>query len=502
MRQTWLGYLGLLLAAPALAAWREASTEHFIVYSDGPQKSLVEFTQQVDKFDQVLRRWTGYTGPTSPVKVRVYLVDNEDKVREMDTVHRHHLAGFYYPSLSGGLAVVSRVRAHESYELDGEATLRHEYAHHFMAQYFPLVYPTWYQEGFAELFASMVFDRDGSIKIGESATWRMSGLFDHNWIGTKQLMEATSPGGASATQSDVNAFYAQSWLLTHYLFDNAQRRTQMAQYFVMRNQGASHEEAMQRALGLSDQEFDQELRSYFSRQKILVKKLTLSGIVVPDVSVTELSLGAGDLLLADVRMEVGVVEQDRKQFLENVRERSAEFPDDDDAQLVLARAEMRYGDRDRARTLLEALVKKDPPNRRSLLELAILYETGRKPPAEALTDERAARPLAARANRLLTSDPEALYIFYLSFAHEPDGPTKNALAGLAQAYATLPQSFPLATSYVSELLRANSTAAAVGILRRLAYSPHGGSAVQWAQARLKDIADKDGARQTPGPTEK
>jgi hypothetical protein len=43
----------LVLSTSALATWREANTDKFIVYSDGSEKDLVEFTERADRFGQV-----------------------------------------------------------------------------------------------------------------------------------------------------------------------------------------------------------------------------------------------------------------------------------------------------------------------------------------------------------------------------------------------------------------------------------------------------------------
>jgi thioredoxin-like negative regulator of GroEL len=92
-----------------------------------------------------------------------------------------------------------------------------------------------------------------------------------------------------------------------------------------------------------------------------------------------------------------------------------------------------------------------------------------------------------QANHLETTDPEALYLNYRSFAHEPNGATPSAIAGLAEAYSDLPQNEELAMSYAGELLRAGDSTHAVDMLRRIAYQPHGGEAAKWAQSRLKSI---------------
>jgi hypothetical protein len=482
----WCTLALLVLATPALATWRQASTDKFIVYSDGAEKDLVEFVERADKFDQVLRLVTGFKGEPSPVKVRIYLVDSDQTVRRLHPWHLQNLAGFYNTTLSGGIGVAVRTRAFRDYQLDGETVLCHEYVHYFMAQYFPFAYPHWYQEGVAELFANTQFEKNGHIRVGASAQYRMYDLFTTAWLGTSRLMQDT--GQLSVSQ--VHAFYAESWLLAHYFFENEDRAAQLREYLQMRNHGVGHVEALQKAFGLTDSQFDQQFRAYFDKRRIGLIEFTSLKLVTPAVSVQVLPPSADALLLPDLRLELGVADGETKALLETVRSGAARFHDDD-AQLTLARAEARYGDHDRAARLLDELMAKDPANRRALLELALLQLSAKEPDATArLAADRSARTLAVRANRLAHDDPEALFFFYQSFAHEPAGPSKNAVDGLAGAYANLPLYVPVATSYVDELLRAHDTAHAVQILRRIAYAPHGGESAQRAQARLKEIEDQ------------
>jgi hypothetical protein len=294
----------------------------------------------------------------------------------------------------------------------------------------------------------------------------------------------------------MRAFYAQSWLLAHYFFESPDREAQLQQYLQMRSRGLGHAEALQKAFGLSDSQLDHEFREYFDKRKIGVIEFTSLKLVTPPVSVRVLAPSADALLLADLRLDLGVPEGERKALLETVRSAAARFQDDH-ARLTLARAEARYGDRDRAVELLNGLLEKDPANRRALLELARLQLSGKEQDPDArLAADRSARSLAVRANRLAHDDPEALFFFYLSFAHEPTGASKNAIDGLAVAYANLPQYLPLAASYVNELLRGDDAAHAVQILRRIAYAPHGGERAQRAQALLREIEQKQ-AQETP-----
>lgn len=95
--------------------------------------------------------------------------------------------------------------------------------------------------------------------------------------------------------------------------------------------------------------------------------------------------------------------------------------------------------------------------------------------------EQEARTLAVEANQLMNDDPEALLLFYLSFQHEPAGPSQNAIDGLERAYEILPQREQ--TALLHELVRAKRLDEAIRVLRPVAFSPHGGHAEQSEHAR-------------------
>ena len=83
-----------------------------------------------------------------------------------------------------------------------------------MAQYFPNAYPVWYQEGFAEYFGATVFNRDGTIDVGRIQMPRLPALSRGAWLSSQQLMNGTVE---QLPTYQWDQFYAQGWLLTHYL---------------------------------------------------------------------------------------------------------------------------------------------------------------------------------------------------------------------------------------------------------------------------------------------
>jgi hypothetical protein len=486
----WFAFIVTFLAimAPARAAWKEATSDNFIVYSDGSENELVKFTQRVERFDQVLRIMTGLHQPPAPVKVRIYLVDGDDVVREMDIGHRH-LAGFYTARIGGGLAIVDRDRASNEFATDGETVLYHEYSHHYMAQYFPAAYPIWYQEGFAEYFASTKFGKDGIAEVGKAEMPRLPALYKEAWLSTQQLMTTSLE---NLPERQWNQFYAQGWLLTHYLYSTPARHDQFGQYLQLRSQGVAHEEALQKSFNLTDEQLGTELHKYFGTGKLLVKRLTAASLRQdPKVSLRALTQPEADCLLLTVHVDLGVSDADKKKLLEQVRTKAQHLAGNEYAQVMLGEAEARYGDAARAYDILQAQVASTPNNRSALLNLAELeLQTDQVDHAARVAADRRARILAAKANRLDSNDPEALYLFYLSFAHEDTGPSQNAIDALANAYSSLPQYQPLALAQARQDLHDGKPDRAVAALKPIAYSPHGEKHAQKLRAWIQEIEAK------------
>ena len=76
----------LLLPGSAPAKWLEARTANFIVYSDGGEQSLRRSVRQLEDCDRLLRALTGTTAPPSASPLKVYLVDANQKLGQIEPV--------------------------------------------------------------------------------------------------------------------------------------------------------------------------------------------------------------------------------------------------------------------------------------------------------------------------------------------------------------------------------------------------------------------------------
>ena len=131
----WFLVLLLALPAPALAGWKAAETAHFRIFSEGPEKRLVEQAVLLEGFHALLMERTGRSPPVNAPRLDIFLVDKLDDGtpwRKMGS----NVAGFYRAD-RGRISVVAVDRGAggddlADTELGGRQILLNEYAHHFL----------------------------------------------------------------------------------------------------------------------------------------------------------------------------------------------------------------------------------------------------------------------------------------------------------------------------------------------------------------------------------
>ena len=181
------------------------------------------------------------------------------------------------------------------------AVVFHEYAHRLMDGNLSLRTDPWFEEGFAEYFASIEVDnKQASVgKIPED-TYRI--LQQDGMMRIADLFRVQQNSKTYNESGDHRSvFYAESSLVVHYLYDN-QLMPKLADYFdALRNQKKTVEQAMQQAFGMTPEQFDKVLRNYLSSGRFKYYPVpTPSGIVAAQFTATPVSLTDAHAVLADI----------------------------------------------------------------------------------------------------------------------------------------------------------------------------------------------------------
>lgn len=225
MRTWWAAAaLALGVATPAAATWQQTSSRHFVVYSEDEPDKVTEFATRLERFDKAMRVMRGMEDPAfSPTqRVRVFVVKDIATLQKL--LGDRDAAGVYMPRLSGPVAFVPRkTNDTGKLALNPQAVLLHEYAHHFMfSSWGDQPFPAWFVEGFAEFNATMMFEPE-RLLIGAPPLYRAYGLVDDDLLPMRDLL-TMSPGDKRLDSMKTQVFYGRSWLLTHYMLLNNDRR--------------------------------------------------------------------------------------------------------------------------------------------------------------------------------------------------------------------------------------------------------------------------------------
>src|SRR3954469_24524042 len=463
------GVAAMAPIAPAAAAWNVAESKHFVIYADDNPKHLAEFATQLERFDQAVRLATHMSDPAigKGNRLTVFVVPTEKDVRSIIGDKTGFFAGFYTGRISGSLAYVPKRMDNDS--PDQNSIFFHEYTHHLMKQELERPYPEWYVEGFAEFFSSPRFDHDGSVWLGRVVTGRAFGLVAGPQLPLETLFKGMPPVMTNA-QRDV--FYGRSWLLTHYLQLEGHRRGQLSAYLSAMEKGESSLDAARQAFGDLGQ-LDKDLNAY-ENKRLTMFQVAASAIHVQPISVTSLTPGASQVILARARIKYGTKSPESETLAAQVRSVEAQYPGDELVETTLAEAELALGHCQAAKDASERVLRTNPQSidamilkGRAMSELADATEG----PARHAMFEEARRALIA-ANKLDTEDPEPLYEFYRTFLREGVRPTANALAALHYASDLAPQDLGVRMNSAIAYLNEGKPNEARATLTVVAYSPH------------------------------
>ena len=477
MRVLWAAMAAMLfgVAAPAHAEWREAKTKHFLIYSQDNEAKLHKFAERLEAVHALMLMATGKQDQENPYPVRVYVVADTHAVQSYMEHPNSDVAGFYRPLVTGPIAITPRDTDSGDFSFSQQLVLFHEYAHHFMLQYFPSAYPAWYVEGWAELVSTASFEKPGFISYGKAAEHRRYELSD-NIISATRLV--------TVRQKDLNSeergrFYGESWLLAHYLTFDAKRHGQLAAYLAAFNSGASLADAA-KVFG-APRTLDRDLDKYLTTGNFSYRQPPIPADVGRSIAIRTLAADESAMLPFEMEFTKTMKPDAAKTFAARVEAAAARFPDGPRAQTLAAEVDLDAGLLDPAEREARRAVALAPNSARARYFLGAV-ELAR---AEAADDDKRATLAAAgkadilAANRLDPDDPLPLIGFYRSFGAAglpaPEA-ARNALMGAVQI---VPQDGNTRLMLVRDLLVRGDKPHAIMLLKPLAYDVHrgGGSAL-------------------------
>ena len=108
--QLLLGAAALALAAPATAAWQQASSKHFIIYGDMPAEEIKAYAEKLEKFDAAARLIRSMPDPVvgDGNRVHVYVVPTDLDVNRTLGAADAGVLGYYEDDVRSPFIITPR----------------------------------------------------------------------------------------------------------------------------------------------------------------------------------------------------------------------------------------------------------------------------------------------------------------------------------------------------------------------------------------------------------
>ena len=241
--------------------WYEARTRHFTAYSCGPTQEVAELEARLEQLHDAVPIQAGGHPVASPPVVVIVFPDRESMQPFLPLYQGQpaNLAAFFKPGSDENLIVV-----HLSADGAGElASIFHEYSH-FLLRQNERIWPAWLKEGMAEIYSTFEVTSANTARIGKPMEAHLRLLASVPLMPLSQLLAVTRDSPEYNERDRQGIFYAESWLLTHFLIfgENGTYKARLATLTALLRQGQPPVAAFTNAFRTPLATIEAQLRGY------------------------------------------------------------------------------------------------------------------------------------------------------------------------------------------------------------------------------------------------
>jgi tetratricopeptide (TPR) repeat protein len=285
--------------------WIELRSQNFLVVSNEEQEEAVALLRDLELFRSVVLKITNTRVYEVRVPTVIYLFRNRRSFAPFRP--GRNVAGYVLPTAHGNyIAIDGGARALETRE-----TIHHEYVHFLVRNAGGFHYPIWYDEGFAEFLSTVEVDGD-QVVIGKIPTLRAKWLKNERSISFERVTNARSYDDFGSQSKSM--FYAQSWLLVHYLLTGhlhknrieKNRFPELIRYLELVNQGVESSEAIEQAFEGGAKGLRKGAGKHLARRRFQVLAISVSSLPpVEEPAVRRMASGEVNRYLGELALRLG-----------------------------------------------------------------------------------------------------------------------------------------------------------------------------------------------------
>ncbi len=470
--------------------WIEVRSEHFTIWTDQSEARARRQARDLEVFRAAVLLMIEGNDLTSRHPTWIYAFNANTSFGPFNVSDR--TVGYMIPRLRANVLTTSDDRS-----MGASNILKHEYTHWLLRNGSGLVYPMWFDEGFAE-FMALAQEKRRAVVLGNLADHRLSNLKYSAWIPMAEFLEPVDyPAWRPEKQG---MFYAQAWVFVNYWYTDSARREIMQKglgpYIEATQNGVPVEEAFETYFGTTLREAERAVRAYWRRAKLELFGVQLSALEfseemsvrqLPENEVAE-RLGSLCFMLDDLTCARGLFEH-----------AVAVAPESARAVAGLAAVERTEGNDELAHSLFDRAVELDPKDALSFVDrgqASTIRATRTADPEARRRLLKSARRDFVRASKIGGPTPETYASYGMTFLL-PGEPHEKGLDTLEGAHRLVPgdRSIRLALADLYILLGRRDDA--VRVARPAFVATHRNGISAKSQALLDAIAAGESRSITP-----
>jgi tetratricopeptide (TPR) repeat protein len=316
--------------------WIRVASSHFLVLTDGDEKQgrevAVRFEQMRAVFGQLLAR--GRVNLPLPIDI-IALKTDEEYANAAPSPQGKPIfeASFAIPGEDREFFVIDLA------ETDSWRAISHEFGKMLLNYNYPPTQP-WFDEGFVDYFASLHLDNkqmqlgedpESNPAVRQSVLGKPLGtgkppqplvdlLNASPWMTLTALFAAKPESSAGNNRQTL--FYAQSWMVMHYLINKNKLAETGAYFGLIKNDKLPVDEAIQKAYGMTSAQLDQAVKDYFHSPTAAPAKavVTAAPVTYDDIGITTTDVpeAIGRASVAEMDLRLPERHDQARQLLETI----------------------------------------------------------------------------------------------------------------------------------------------------------------------------------------
>lgn len=252
------------LAPVAREKWFQLPTPNFTIVSSGSIEHTRKLAANLEQFREGYSKLAGAKAVAS-VPIIVVVFPNKESFQPFQPLHEGQpkgADGFFQRDYDEHLIALNLQRM----ETTSLEVIFHEYTHLLM-RHNSRTWPLWLQEGMAEVYSTFTAT-SLRVCIGAGKVSHVEFFRRHELLPLPELLAVNHESPQYNEREQTGVFYAESWLLTHYLmFGNSKRKAQFEVFMRRLREGAPPKNAFAETFAGGMASIEAELRQYLAKEK-------------------------------------------------------------------------------------------------------------------------------------------------------------------------------------------------------------------------------------------